>query len=169
MVSVTSLASLFHRFAEERPPSAPCRGPARGGRALALAAGAAASLRTGMGCEAEESCLQRYADETGAQLVSRSYRLQLRLGGRVVEVEGRPDAVRTDGVVVEHKRRVHRLLRYVPEHERVQCYLYMQMAGATLAHLVETFGQQMVIHEVQHDEAEWAAILLRLEARLREG
>lgn len=87
--------------------------------------------------------------------------------GILITVHGRPDAIDVQNcVVVEIKARAHRLLNYVPMHERVQCMLYMKMFNLKNAHLVEIFGTQMRVHDLVFDSVEWVKAVDRVRAHI---
>ena len=44
--------------------------------------------------------------------------------------------------VVEHKRRQRRLFLHVPDYEKVQCQIYMALAGVSACRWVQTMGHQ---------------------------
>tara|TARA_B110000046_G_scaffold175457_1_gene200170 strand:+ start:344 stop:733 length:390 start_codon:yes stop_codon:yes gene_type:complete len=80
--------------------------------------------------------------------------------GKSFDVVGRLDGVcEAEGIVVEHKYRVHGLLGYVPFHESVQCHLYMFISGLRRAHLVETFGNRIQIHDIVFSEGVWSRMI----------
>jgi hypothetical protein len=182
IVSVTDVASRFASFGGEAGATGSDRGGDVNGcvsalrrdttttrRAVALALAqermtpARRAVQRHLGMRQERDGLTMYEHSTGRRVLQRNARtLTLALGGGLVLV-GRVDGVRDDGVVVEHKRRVRGLVGYVPQHERMQCVAYMHMLGADRAHLVETFGEHMRVHEVAYDAAVWREMLERVE------
>jgi hypothetical protein len=72
------------------------------------------------------------------------------------KIVGKVDGIVEDkGIVVEHKRRIRGLLHKIPYHELVQCYMYMKMTNLQTAHLVESFGNHINIHDIEFNEHIW--------------
>lgn len=159
-MTVTEIASLFHGFvgrvtAEScatPKTSVRCRRRGTGSRALRLTQPNAESVRRRIGIAHEPLDRHRRGEDLSMcndQIVRRELILD---NDFAVEVIGRPDGFSPQRqTVVEHKHRAHHLLKYVPLHERVQCHLYMYVLGVSDAELVETFGNQQVVHRVPFD------------------
>ena len=154
-MTVTEIASLFHGFVDATaendaiPKTARRRARAIGSRALRLTQPNADSTRRRLGIAQEPLDRQRRGEEL-SMCNDRILRRELALDNNAaVEIVGRPDGFSQQRqTVVEHKHRAHRLLQYVPLHERVQCHLYMYMLDVTQAELIETFGNRQVVHQV---------------------
>lgn len=78
-----------------------------------------------------------------------------------VRMGGKCDAKLCDGVVVESKRRMYRLLG-VRDYEKIQCFAYMRLFKCDKCLLTETFGEQQVQHEIKWDPEFWETILCDL-------
>ena len=163
-LSVTSVAALFRAvgagaISEERRRGSKETHRARAGRAIALSQSACpGSVMKRVGVRRESAGVERYAKEYGVCVQHRNSTTKtLTIGD--ARVVGRPDGIVQDQrIVVEHKYRVRKLLDYVPLHERVQCHLYMRMFDLRRAHLIETFGDSMKVHEVRFDQALWQRV-----------
>ena len=110
----------------------------------------------------EKKMIDRYEHHTQTSVTKRNdhvYTLNL---AQDVTIYGRVDGiVESEGLLIEHKRRIRCMMEKVPYHERVQCHLYMKMTGLKKAHLVETFGDHLQIHEIAFDENVWEEIRIR--------
>ena len=164
-MSVSEIAALFHTFEPTTKPTPPQWGRhsrPRSNPALAYMCGSARNTEAGLA--KEEDGMRAYTKLTGNCVTLRNdHNIKMRIrcaDDVVVDVVGRPDGFCEDKkIVVEHKYRVHGLLAFVPFHEEVQCHLYMHMLGISCAHLVQTFGTQMRIHEILFSQATWMRIL----------
>lgn len=179
-LTVSSISDSFYRFQPANPPTGSSdaeeggRGRRRG-RALLLSQSAvdSSALRRELGQARERVGLDEYRETEGCSrllvdLTTTSKPVRLTTGDEVTIV-GRPDAIDADlDAIVEHKHRAHRLLNYVPLHERVQCLLYMRMFKKCRARLVERFGNRIRVHEVEDDPALWERVSKAILAR-REG
>lgn len=171
MCSVSEIASRFHAFPCAAAPPVDT-GPSHHRRpisrhkrvatpALGFMCGNRDNARRGI--EGEASGLELYSCTTGNLVTRRNdANITRRItcdDGESVDIVGRLDGVCVEkGIVVEHKCRVHGLLGYVPMHENVQCHLYMFISGLHRAHLVETFGRRIQVHEISFCAATWARV-----------
>ena len=161
-LSVSEIASLFHEFEPTTPAEPLARRSARrtSNPALAFMCSNACNAQTGV--RKERVGIDRYSQRTGRVVTQRNEKnllVPLQLEDRLVELTGRPDGLcEAEGIVVEHKYRVHGLLPYVPFHEIVQCHLYMHMTQTTRAHLVQSFGNHFRVHEIPFSAATWRRI-----------
>jgi hypothetical protein len=84
-----------------------------------------------------------------------------------VKIVGRMDGMNWDRyLVIEHKSRTRKLLRYVPEHEIIQCHIYMKMVEFKKCDLIESFGNHMMIHRIHFDPNVWERILQCLKEKI---
>ena len=165
MYTVTEIVALFHQFSKtndvcQKRPYLPRR--RRGSSALLLTqiTPEAAQVRTRLGRKYETKGIDAYVENFAIDVSKRNEETIMRtmaLHDFKINVRGRPDGITKD-LVVEHKYRVHGLLGYVPFHERVQCHLYMRMFDLSKAHLVETFRDKTIVHEINFDLAVWDRI-----------
>jgi hypothetical protein len=167
--SVTSVSASFrdarpHDNHHADAPTAPRRrhGNRGGGlgRAIALSQSSCPNvIMRRIGTLREADGIEQYAARFNVRVCDRDCTTGTLIIGDVL-VTGRPDGiVRDAGIVVEHKRRVFKLLHYVPLQERVQCLIYMKMFGLERAHLVETFGTRMRVHTILPDDTLWDRIV----------
>ena len=114
-----------------------------------------------IGLQREKEGIDMYEEHTGNKVNFRNSRmLTIHVGN--TKVVGKVDGINDRDVVIEHKRRTRGLLRRVLLHERIQCILYMKMLGVEEAHLVETFGEHIIIHPIPFDESLWNDICFKI-------
>ena len=84
---------------------------------------------------------------------------------------------RVDGIdeasrcVVEHKQRRNGLFRRVRDYENAQLQAYMALTSCTAARLVETYGDNQLVHSVPFDAEMWndhARLLVKRVDELRQ-
>lgn len=158
MCTVSEIAAMFHDFKTFDDPLNTCkRNGKKTGRALLLATVSVShgKLQCQIGNESEQRMLNAYEEKMGRSITRRNDTLyEMTIGG--FRITGKVDGiVEKEGIVIEHKRRIRGLLNRVPYHELVQCFLYMKLTGLNMAHLVETFGMSMQIHEIQMCVEKW--------------
>lgn len=167
-MTVTEIAAHFHTFANPANETAPTRPTRRrkGSRALLLTQSDARAgrLRRRLGVERERTGLDAYARQLDVAVSRRNdqtMRIRLDLSpSHHILVSGRPDGFcEQTSTIIEHKYRTHKLLPFVPTHERVQCHVYMKMLGVRRARLVQTFGTQTRVHEFGFSEGLWIKIV----------
>ena len=84
-----------------------------------------------------------------------------------IKIVGRMDGMNWERcLVVEHKSRTRKLLEYVPEHEMIQCHIYMKMVDFKKCDLIESFGNHMMIHRIHFDPNVWERILQCLKEKI---
>ena len=176
-----TVSGIAHRFVEvgsavalDRPHSqAPSRNGAlreRSNTSTALTfayARTSSRRRCAEGVRRESDGLRAYeALFEGTRIVDtnvtdETFDVVLRNGQRLT-VNGRVDGIVSvdgDDRIIEHKYRTRGLLAHVPQHERVQCELYMRMKGVETCDLVQTFGKHIRVHTLRRDDALWRHIL----------
>lgn len=116
-----------------------------------------------LGRQRETSMLDAYEHAFERSVTKRNdmiYSLRIQCSGRSVVVHGKIDGFDASNfAVVEHKRRVKRLLGFVPKHESVQCHIYMRMLECSKAYLIESFGAQMRVHTIVFTPSIWSEIV----------
>ena len=165
--TVSQISALFHDFEDTGQINLKYgeKGKKRG-KALLLATlnrhEDKQEVQKQLGIYHEDKMLDSYENKTGKKIRKRNeelYTMTIKHFKIVGKVDG---IVEDEGILIEHKRRVHGILNRVPYHELVQCYFYMKMLQLTKTHLIETFGSFMKIHEILFDETIWQTILLRV-------
>lgn len=184
MLTVTEIASCFHTHISRPNTVSPIKKKHSSlkkpqGIASKLSQSAcAASIMCKQGKLHERSGIDRYEKINNCKVTLRDdtpVSIRLIVNGHSLTINGRPDGVCIEkGIVIEHKRRVRKLLNFVPYHEKVQCHLYMKMLNMREAHIVESFGQTTVFHSVPFDDSIWSSIIAKLvnvscEANCRES
>lgn len=164
--TVSQIVSMFHDFDNTSPllvHNNNNNNMRKKGKALFLATTNKNNTFTQkeLGMKEEDKMLDLYEEKTGRSISGRNEKIyNMTING--INIVGRIDGiVDSESILIEHKRRVHGLLHRVPYHELVQCYLYMKMINLKKAHLVETFGNCMEIHEIIFDEKIWENIKMR--------
>ena len=166
-LTVSDISSLFHTFPQlivANVHATTSKISIRHSASPALAFMCGSNDNAQRGIEFEERGIELYTKTTGNIVgrrnnVNLTTRLELP-DGRVCEIAGRLDGICEEkNIVIEHKYRVHGLLHYVPYHEVVQCQLYMFLTGIRQAHLVETFGNRIKVHELVFSTEIWARII----------
>jgi hypothetical protein len=163
--TVSDIIAQFHNFSNtEECVFVRNRACKKKGRALLLATvnlNERQHIQKRIGIESESAMLDLYETCTGCRITHRNdqtYSMML----NNVKIYGKVDGIVVeDGILIEHKRRIHGFLNKVPYHERVQCFLYMKMTNLTKSHLVESFGKKIQIHEILFDESIWQNICRR--------
>lgn len=162
--TVSQLVSMFHDFDNISPISVHnSNNIKKKGKALFLATvnKNSAPTQKEIGIKEENKMLDLYEEKTGRSISQRNEKLYT-MSIHDINIIGRIDGVvASESILIEHKRRVHGILHRVPYHELVQCYLYMKMINFKKAHLVETFGNCMEIHEIIFDDNIWENIKMR--------
>jgi hypothetical protein len=163
--TVSQIVSWFHDFPnhEKENNFVAFHSKKRKGKALLLATidFNASSMKKNIGVKTENKMIDLYERITGRAVIHRNektYSIEI----NNMKIFGKVDGiVDKDGIIIEHKRRINGFLNRVPYHERVQCFFYMKMTGLNTSHLVESFGEQIKIHEINFDEEIWQDIEMR--------
>lgn len=123
-----------------------------------------------LGILKEKLMLDEYERITKRKIENRNtsnMELTLSLENCDVKIVGRMDGMNWDrSLVIEHKSRTRKLLGYVPEHEIIQCHIYMKMVEFKKCDLIESFGNHMMIHRIHFDPNVWERILEFLKDRI---
>ena len=106
---------------------------------------------TQFGTRHEDSVADMFHAQTGNTIVKDNARQTWEFMDGFLIV-GRFDGFTDTGTLVEIKNRMNRLFLKVPEYERVQVHVYMQLAEVEEAIVIERFGKAIAIHEMKRDE-----------------
>ena len=162
MYTVTQLVAYFHRFGTvEKQKRKTVATKKAQGRALQLCqSNADCKLLCSIGIEKEQSGIERYCEMNNISVrYPDTLKKWIALDCYRISIAGRPDAIDTNNdLIVEHKYRTRAILGFVPFHELVQCYIYMQMFEKSGACLIETFGRKMQTHFIRFDTNYWKII-----------